>query len=238
MYLPPDDDSMHHHLVRVNYVTYCQNHYELRTHPCPFGNGWALINGKCRPVRHSRPVLHSQENTDSDDSDSTGDTDSDTEEDTEYDESSESDLPYSSEVIDMPNITIFYDCNPYIFLKLPPALPTIPVSDNYVNQENLPSTLAKQPNQTKEEKKEDSQQSATTLANLPEGLVGKIEITKSGKARLKLGSMNFAVEIGVQTKFLEDLVSIKVPEEGTGDMTVLGHVKPHLICSAEIEQLL
>ncbi|KAG1648975.1 hypothetical protein GQR58_029417 [Nymphon striatum] len=64
----------------------------LRTHPCPFGNGWALINGKCRPVRHSRPVLHSQENTDSDDSDSTGDTDSDTEEDTEYDESSESDL--------------------------------------------------------------------------------------------------------------------------------------------------
>ncbi|KAG1668490.1 hypothetical protein GQR58_017854 [Nymphon striatum] len=92
MYLPPDDDSMHHHLVRVNYVTYCQKHYELRTHPCPFGNGWALINDKCRPVRHSRPVLHSQENTDSDDSDSTGDTDSDTEEDTEYDESSESDL--------------------------------------------------------------------------------------------------------------------------------------------------
>ncbi|KAG1672408.1 RNA-directed DNA polymerase from mobile element jockey [Nymphon striatum] len=92
MYLPPDDDSMHHHLVRVNYVTYCQKHYELRTYPCPFGNGWALINGKCRPVRHSRPVLHSQENTDLDDSDSTGDTDSDTEEDTEYDESSESDL--------------------------------------------------------------------------------------------------------------------------------------------------
>ncbi|KAG1697231.1 hypothetical protein GQR58_006067 [Nymphon striatum] len=96
MYLPPDDDSMHHHLVRVNYVTYCQKHYEVRSHPCPLGNGWALINGKCRPVRHSRPVLHSQENTDSDDSDSTGDTDSDTdsdtEEDTEYDESSESDL--------------------------------------------------------------------------------------------------------------------------------------------------
>ncbi|KAG1654985.1 hypothetical protein GQR58_024759 [Nymphon striatum] len=64
----------------------------VKTHPCPFGNGWALINGKCRPVRHSRPVLHSQENTDSDDSDSTGDTDSDTEEDTEYDGSSESDL--------------------------------------------------------------------------------------------------------------------------------------------------
>ena len=92
MYLPPDDDSMHHHLARVNYVTYCQKHYELRTHPCPLGNGWALINGKCRPVRHSRPALHSQENTDSDDSDSTGDTDSDTEEDTEYEESSESDL--------------------------------------------------------------------------------------------------------------------------------------------------
>ena len=33
--------------------------------PGPLGKGWALINGKCRPVRHSRPALSSRENIDS-----------------------------------------------------------------------------------------------------------------------------------------------------------------------------
>ena len=94
MYLPPDKDSLHHHLMRVNYIAYCQKHFELRTHPCPLGNGWTLINGKCRPVRYSRPALRPHENVD---------TESQTEEtlfenaeseyeQTEYEESSESDL--------------------------------------------------------------------------------------------------------------------------------------------------
>ena len=47
---PPDKDSLHHHLMRVNYITYCQKNYELMAHPIPLGKGWALINGKCPQI--------------------------------------------------------------------------------------------------------------------------------------------------------------------------------------------
>lgn len=40
-----------------------------------------------------------------------------------------------------------------------------------------------------------------TLNNLRNGLLGKLEILKSGKARLRLGEMSFFVDIGVQQSF-------------------------------------
>ena len=49
--LPPDDDSLDHHIERTNYIAYCQ----LLEHPSPIGHGWELVNGKCRPVRHTLP---------------------------------------------------------------------------------------------------------------------------------------------------------------------------------------
>lgn len=55
--LPPDDDSLNHHLQRTNYITFCQLHYELLEHPSPMGHGWESVNGKCRPVRHTLPPL-------------------------------------------------------------------------------------------------------------------------------------------------------------------------------------
>ena len=36
---------------------YCQMHFELSEHPSPLGNGWELINGKCRPVRYTLSAL-------------------------------------------------------------------------------------------------------------------------------------------------------------------------------------
>jgi len=54
--LPPDDDSLNHHVERPNYITYCQLHYALFEHLSPIGHGWEILNGKCRPVRY-RPTL-------------------------------------------------------------------------------------------------------------------------------------------------------------------------------------
>ena len=54
--LPPDDDSLNLHVERTNYIAYCQLHYNLPEHPSPIGHGWELMNGKCRPVRHSPPL--------------------------------------------------------------------------------------------------------------------------------------------------------------------------------------
>ena len=58
--LPPDDDSLGLHLERVNYITYCQLNYNLLEHPSPIGHGWEILNGKCRPVRHTLPPLPQQ----------------------------------------------------------------------------------------------------------------------------------------------------------------------------------
>ena len=58
--LPPDDDSLNLHMERSNYLTYCQLHYNLQEHPSPIGQGWELVNGKCRPVRHTLPPLPQQ----------------------------------------------------------------------------------------------------------------------------------------------------------------------------------
>ncbi|KAJ4930797.1 hypothetical protein JOQ06_025105 [Pogonophryne albipinna] len=58
--LPPDDDSLDHHVERTNYIAYCQLHYNLLEHPSPIGHGWELVNGKCRPVRHTLPPLPQQ----------------------------------------------------------------------------------------------------------------------------------------------------------------------------------
>ena len=57
---PPDDDTLKHHLERTNYITYCQVHYSSEKHPSPIGHGWAIVNGKCRPVRHTLPLLADQ----------------------------------------------------------------------------------------------------------------------------------------------------------------------------------
>ena len=58
--LPPDDDTLNHHLERTNFITYCQVHYDLLEHPSPIGHGWEFRNGKCRPVRHTQLSLPHQ----------------------------------------------------------------------------------------------------------------------------------------------------------------------------------
>ena len=87
--LPPDDDTLNHHLESTNYITYCQVHYDLLEHPSPIGHGWEFRNGKCRPVRHTQlPLPHqlipvdctddsSNESSSDDDSEISDSTDSD-----------------------------------------------------------------------------------------------------------------------------------------------------------------
>ena len=57
MRLPANDDSLEQHIKRANYLAYIQRHPELKQHPSPIGNECELINGRCRPVRHTQPAL-------------------------------------------------------------------------------------------------------------------------------------------------------------------------------------
>ena len=55
--LPPDEDTLNQHVERANYITFCQLQYNLLEHPSPIGQGWEIMNGKCKPVRHTSPAL-------------------------------------------------------------------------------------------------------------------------------------------------------------------------------------
>ena len=55
--LPPDADSLHQHCLRANYLAYLARHPTLRTHPSPIGHGWELVDGHCRPIRHTHPAF-------------------------------------------------------------------------------------------------------------------------------------------------------------------------------------
>ena len=57
MRLLPDDDSLEQHIQRANFLAYIQCHPDLRRYPSPIGHGWELVNGCCRPVRHTKPAV-------------------------------------------------------------------------------------------------------------------------------------------------------------------------------------
>ena len=74
--LPPNEDTLYHHLNRVNYLSFLLKRFELNRHSSPIGQGWEYINGKCRPVRYAVPatadVLQPQPQVLSDDDGSDG----------------------------------------------------------------------------------------------------------------------------------------------------------------------
>ena len=55
--LVPDEDTLELVCKRANYLSYCQKKFYMKVHPSPIGNGWGIINGKCRPVRNCLPAL-------------------------------------------------------------------------------------------------------------------------------------------------------------------------------------
>ena len=57
--LPPDEDSLNQHLERSKFISYYQLNCQLIEQPITVGHGWDIINGKCRPVRHTCAALPS-----------------------------------------------------------------------------------------------------------------------------------------------------------------------------------
>jgi len=85
---------------------------------------------------------------------------------------------------------------------------------------------------------ETEQSPRCTLTSLPEGQIGKLQIRRSGRCQLAVGDHLLDVEMGTKVGFLQDAVSVKVPEEGVADLTVLGHVKHRLVVTPNWRHLL
>ena len=82
------------------------------------------------------------------------------------------------------------------------------------------------------------------LDSLPEGLVGKLVIRKSGACQLSLGGQLMNVDMGTKVGFLQDVMSIQLPQQTDassdekGSMTVLGHVTQRLVVTPDWEHLM
>lgn len=73
-----------------------------------------------------------------------------------------------------------------------------------------------------------------------DGLIGKLQILRSGRCRLVLGDIKFDIHRGGHPKILQELVSIHVPPDGSnesiyGNFTPIGLVKNTVICVPEIQ---
>lgn len=75
------------------------------------------------------------------------------------------------------------------------------------------------------------------LSQFPEGLLGKLQIRRSGKVELKLGDIVMDVSEGAAFSFLQQLVSVRISDGRTGDMMVLGNVHHKLVLSPDFQAL-
>ncbi|XP_054036848.1 LOW QUALITY PROTEIN: DNA-directed RNA polymerase III subunit RPC4 [Rissa tridactyla] len=127
-----------------------------------------------------------------------------------------------------------------LFLQLPDTLPGQPPTHD---AKPIKTELQNEEGQVVVVKQEKSQEvkqaeNTCTLADLPEGQVGKLLVRKSGKVQLVLGKVTLDVTMGTPCSFLQELVSVGIGDNRTGEMIVLGHVKHKLVCSPDFEALL
>ncbi|NXY89296.1 RPC4 polymerase, partial [Alcedo cyanopectus] len=127
-----------------------------------------------------------------------------------------------------------------LFLQLPDTLPGQPPTHDTKPIKTELQTEEGQVVVVKQEKSQEARQAENicTLADLPEGQVGKLLIRKSGKVQLVLGKVTLDVTMGTPCSFLQELVSVGIGDNRTGEMIVLGHVKHKLVCSPDFEALL
>ncbi|KAM9558182.1 DNA-directed RNA polymerase III subunit RPC4 isoform 1-T1 [Salvelinus alpinus] len=81
-------------------------------------------------------------------------------------------------------------------------------------------------------------QDVPVLSEFTEGFLGKLQIRKSGKVQLVLGDITMDVSEGAAFSFLQQLVSVRLSEGLTGDMSILGNIKNKLVCSPDFQALL
>uniref|UniRef100_T1HGK6 Uncharacterized protein n=3 Tax=Rhodnius TaxID=13248 RepID=T1HGK6_RHOPR len=100
-------------------------------------------------------------------------------------------------------------------------------------------SVAQNPCKKDDQKNEEENSKNCVLRNLPPGRIGKLQILKSGKARLILGDVKLWVEPGTQTAFKQDLISVNLdPNQKTGNMINMGDLTTRMVITPDWESLL
>ncbi|XP_050459825.1 uncharacterized protein LOC126855851 [Cataglyphis hispanica] len=122
--------------------------------------------------------------------------------------------------------------NPYVLMQFPECWQNVESNEGSKSKGSDDSnTYNENDNKAKSE--------SHGLNSLNSGLLGKLEILKSGKTRLCIGEKYFFIDINVQKDFQQELLVAKVDTVSlTGDLINLGPVNNYLNCLSDIESLL
>ncbi|XP_046808652.1 uncharacterized protein LOC111679895 isoform X2 [Lucilia cuprina] len=124
-------------------------------------------------------------------------------------------------------------------MQLPDTLPCVEEDSDSPETTEKPSTStdASKPANPSERKKKPVK--ANVLKKMEEGQVGRLIRYKSGKAKLVLGETYFDLDMGMETGFLQDLMSISCNrDERSGNMINLGPIQAKITATPDWEQLL
>lgn len=128
----------------------------------------------------------------------------------------------------------------YMFLQLPSCMPGLKPEGETARPSATKSTVAAQSaNTPPSENLESKPMDRCLLSTLSPGLIGRLQILKSGRCRLQLGDSKMWLELGTQVAFRQDLMSVELnPTTKTGNMVTLGPVSTRMIVSPDWEAML
>ncbi|XP_067118138.1 DNA-directed RNA polymerase III subunit RPC4-like [Centruroides vittatus] len=128
-------------------------------------------------------------------------------------------------------------CGKLIFFQFPNCLPGLTDKDEHRNRTETNAESSSSQRKSAHSKKMATTGKCGTLADWPEGYLGKLRIRRSGKTHLDVGSLVLDVEVGTSIEFLQDLASVVVGRTG-GALTLLGQVRDKVVCVPGTESLL
>ncbi|XP_011410145.1 PREDICTED: DNA-directed RNA polymerase III subunit RPC4-like isoform X1 [Amphimedon queenslandica] len=75
-----------------------------------------------------------------------------------------------------------------------------------------------------------------SLRDIPDGLIGRLSVYKSGRVNIGLGDVSLNVAMGTRGGFLQEIASLK-STTGEGSFIPLGHLSHKLNCTPDLESL-
>lgn len=120
-----------------------------------------------------------------------------------------------------------------LFFQFPDVLPIKPASGG----QKEPMAVEEASGEQTATEGKPKEQNKLSLRDASEGYIGKLQLLKSGRARLIMGDVSLDVTLGTPCGFLQDVISVHT-EDNRSEMICLGHVKQRLICTPDFEHLL
>ncbi|KAF7991212.1 hypothetical protein HCN44_002774 [Aphidius gifuensis] len=128
--------------------------------------------------------------------------------------------------------------NEYLLIELPDCMPGFKKDDDDENFSKDSKNLKKESEKSSAENDDNSKKNDyCKLNSLKEGLIGKIQIHKSGKAYLKVGNNTLHIDIALKRCFRQDLIAAKL-ENNKNNLINLGSISNTLNCTPSWESML